>query len=403
MEVILKSGDISAQLTFSEDAVVHDVESAALNVIGNALAAPVGLPPIQQCVVPGDRVVIVVDPETPQLTEVVSHVWEQLTAVELSELDVTVLLPPDNSGNDWKQIVDELPVHLRNQASVQIHDPEDEQQRRYLASSAAGERIYLSHHLIDADLIVTVGVIGFDSLLGYRGTSSAIYPAMSDDGTIKAARGLGHVELTPDEKRPLRELIDEIGWLLGTQFVVQVIPDSAGEIAQVFCGAADQAMSEGRRYLKTHWCCSVDDSVELAVVSVPRTLPQFAWAHFASAVTSAASIVEDGGSIAVIADLPKPVGPAKDMLRRCAEPEDLLKPLNVEPTYDAIEVVQLIHAQRRARIYLLSDLPNDVVEEMGMVPLAAPEEMQRLVDMTPYQAFLPAADYLWTQIAVGVE
>ena len=91
-----------------------------------------------------------------------------------------------------------------------------------------------------------------------------------------------------------------------------------------------------------------------------------------------------------------------DMLRRCPEPEDLLKPLGMEPTSDAVEVLQLIHALRRTRIYLLSDLPDRDVEDVGIVPLADADELQRLIDTTRCQAVLPAADRLWARIAAGV-
>ena len=100
----------------------------------------------------------------------------------------------------------------------------------------------------------------------------------------------------------------------------------------------------------------------------------------------------------MIADLSEPQGPAATMLRRCQEPEDLLKPLRREPTVDAVEISQLIHALRRARVYLLSKLPTEVVEELGMIALADANELQRLVSTIPNCRVIPFANYTWCEV-----
>ena len=127
----------------------------------------------------------------------------------------------------------------------------------------------------------------------------------------------------------MRELTDEVGWLLGTQFTVQVIPNSHCQIAQVLCGAPEEVFNEGREFATRHWKLQVEDTFELAVISIPRSLPQLGWKQFGAAVASATRLVEDGGRLAVVAELPIPYSPAFGMLRRCNEPGDLLKPLRL--------------------------------------------------------------------------
>ena len=190
MKVSINSGSVNATFEVSEDACIHQVEAAGANIIGADLSAPMALPPLHECVVPGDNVTIVVDPETPQVVDLINAVWEQFQSNSVTDLHFTLVLPPDNSGNNWKALVDKLPVSVTGQMAVEVYDPADENQRRYLASSAAGERVYLAHHIIDADLIVTIGVIGFDALFGFRGTNSGIYPAFSDVAALKAAEAM---------------------------------------------------------------------------------------------------------------------------------------------------------------------------------------------------------------------
>lgn len=398
MDITLSSGTLIAQLSVAEDTQIVNFTGLGNQCLADALGSPLGLPKLCQCSVPGDRIVLVVDPDTPRISTVINSAWEELHAEDATELNITLLFPPDYSGNDWQQLIDSLPVHIQKQSVVHIHDPSDELQRQYLASSGGGERIYLSQHLVDADLIVTLGTIAYDGLLGYRGTNSAIFPALSDAETISAARGTGHVELTPDDKRPLRDLMDEVGWLLGTQFAVQVIPDSTGNIGFAFCGIPDQVMSAAQTCLSEHWHTIVPEQLETVVISINPTLPQTSWKAIGTALEVAGRVTEDDGRIVIIADAPAPDSPAFQLLRRASEPADLLKPINLEPQDDAAEVSQLIRALGQHRIYLLSNLNPELVEELGVLAIANKAELNRIVSTSSRNLILHGGNNCWLEL-----
>ncbi|MCA9047619.1 MAG: DUF2088 domain-containing protein, partial [Planctomycetaceae bacterium] len=365
-------------------------------LVAAALTAPIGLPALIECVVPGDRVVIAVDPETPGWMEIVEQVTESLQLLGHGGVTITLLLPQDPSGDEWEPFLSGLPEQIRSALATRIHHPQDAEERGYLASSSGGERIYLNRQLLDADLIVTIGVIGFDSLLGYRGTSSVIFPSFSDEETIRETRVPGHPELTPDQKRPRRELVDEIGWLLGTQFTVQVLPDADGNIGRVLTGAPDQVQQAGQAELDQTWRISADDSFDLVLISVPGGV--FGWKQLGCALETACRIVEPGGRVAIVADVPIPEGPGAQMLRRTQDPEDLLKPLRRDPPEDAVEISQLIHAQRRVRLFLFSGLATEVVEELGMFSISNADELQKIVEQSRSTAVIRGANFSWCDV-----
>jgi len=377
------------------------LNASAADLCMNALRSPLGFPELVRCVVPGDQVVLAIDPETPFVSEIIPVIWEQLQSIQEGGVLLTLLLPEDPSGQGWKWLRESLPLHIQQQLTVQIHDPADRTQISYIASSAAGERIYLNRLLSDADLIVTIGLITFDGLLGFRGTSSGLYPAFSDAATLRESRTQGHPELTPEQQRSFRDLVDEVGWLLGTQFTVQVIAGSAEAPVAVLAGLPDAVMNRGRELLSQVWRFSVDEPMDAVVLSVPGG-EAFGWRQLGTALENASQIVIQGGRIIVVADLLAPEGPAATMLRRCQEPEDLLKPLRREPTFDSLEISQLIRAERRARVYLYSRLEAEVVEELGMFPVLDENEFQRLVESVGKFRILPFANYAWCKVAERV-
>ena len=59
----------------------------------------------------------------------------------------------------------------------------------YLAATKEGRRIYLNRLLTDADVVIPVGRLGYDPILGHRGPWSVLFPELSDRATIEAHRG----------------------------------------------------------------------------------------------------------------------------------------------------------------------------------------------------------------------
>jgi hypothetical protein len=353
-----------------------------------ALQTPVGFPELWQCVIPGDNVVIAVDPETPNLADVLSLLHEELGKVPEGGVALTLVLAPDPSGQQWQPLRESIPLHLRQQLNIVDHDPGDRTHVSYVASSTSGERLYLNRHLAEADLIITVGFTRFDPSLGVRGTSSCLFPAFTDTETL-VRTGFA---TTPDEitstVQARRQLVDELGWLTGTQFTLQLIHGPQGPL-QVLAGQPDQVFEQSGKLNQKLWSITLDEPADAILTSIPAG--PAAWQCFGQALENMLEIVDQGGRIIVISDLEQPEGPAATLLRRTQDPEELLRPLKKEHVADGNHILQLIEALRRARVYLLSRLPPEVVEELGMIPLASETELQKLLTTTPQCLVLPNA------------
>jgi nickel-dependent lactate racemase len=227
--------------------VAPDSLSDPRNSIADALAHPTEYPPLDQCVIPDDRIVLVLDRHTPCSTELIAEVWESLARRGVNPTDVTILHPADFRGPSPQDPRTALDDSVREELRWVVHDSTVSSDCAYLATTASGERVYLSRIVMDADVVIPIGPLSFDPVLGYRGTYSVLYPGLSDVDAMRKAVGQGHDELTPDDSRPLRQLIEEVAWLLGVQFAVQVIPAS---------GTADEDLADGcTRASGTGDCC----------------------------------------------------------------------------------------------------------------------------------------------------
>ena len=130
-------------------------------LVRSALEHPLEFPPFRQMVVPGDRVAIALDASLGKLGPVLHVLDELLRRSGVDAGDVTVVATPGGRVS----LGGELPPGV----AYEVHDPGDSRRLAYLATTEEGRRIYLNRKLTDADVVVPVGRLGYDPVLGYRG------------------------------------------------------------------------------------------------------------------------------------------------------------------------------------------------------------------------------------------
>ena len=209
------------------------------------LEHPLEFPAFRQMVVPGDRVAIALDSSLDEVGPVLHVLDEVFRQAGVQADDVTVVATPGGHGS----LGGELPPGM----GYEVHDPRDSRRMAYLATTEEGRRIYLNRHLTDADVVVPVGRLGYDPVLGYRGPWSVVFPELSDQPTAAAYRRRLAVD-PPDLVTPKPRLDEpcEVSWLLGTQFHLGVVPGATGH-AEVVAGLADAVRDQGIQAVDRLW------------------------------------------------------------------------------------------------------------------------------------------------------
>ncbi|HVV99799.1 MAG TPA: lactate racemase domain-containing protein [Planctomycetaceae bacterium] len=364
----------------------------------SALAKPIDFPPFARCIAPGDHLVLAVDRHTPEAPRLIAELWRILAEQQVSADDVLILQPAALGSGPLSDPRTELPADVRERIGWKIHDPTDASDEAYLATTAAGERIYLARELTDADLVVTVGEIAFDPVLGYRGTNSVLFPGLSSSAAIAKVHGQGQQELGPDDERSLRATVDEIGWLLGTQFSVQVIAGAGAGASAVLAGFDQSVFQRGRQVLAERWTVQLPERPELVVVAIEADAAGHGWNQLGAALATARNLVAKGGKVLVLSEINAELDAGMELLRDAHEPRDAIKPLRKQAPPDLIAATQLASATDWAHIYLLSKLDPELVDDLFMTPLDDEREAQRLVGTTENCALLGGAQHIYGHI-----
>lgn len=349
-----------------------------IDAVREALAAPLEYPALAAALVPGDRVVMALDPGLPGLADVLTGIWSVLAEAGIRPEDLLLLQPASLTPRQSLDPRSALPAEIRAAVGWQMHQPAADNSTGYLATSLSGERVYLARELLDADFVLPVGRLGFDPVLGYRGAASLFYPGLSSPDAFVRAHGQGHSELRPEDDRPLRQLIDEAAWLLGVQFGVQVIPSATG-IAAVLAGSLEATIREGRRQLDIGWRITQHERRETVLVSVRPAAGPTTWDEVGAALEVARKLVTRGGRIVLLTDLEATPGPGVEMVRNRRSPSDALQPLRRESPPDLVPATQWTQAADWASLYLLSRLESNLAEDLFAIPLENEREVQRLL------------------------
>lgn len=367
--------------------------------ITNGLQHPLEFPALRQALVPGDKVVLVLDRHVPSAAEVIAGVWKELLSAGVGPEDVQILQPislTEIRPSDPRRL---LPEAVRNVVSWKLHDPTNDQEIGYLASSADGERIYLAREVLNADFVLPISRLGFDPVQGRRSAMCSFYPGLSNTAAFAKSRGQGHSELGPDDERPLGQRIQEIGWLLGIQFAVQVMPSNGhGGAAGFLAGNPEVVAQQGRTLLDSSWRIRFDQRGETVLLSIPGNVDDATdWDQLGAALEAASRLVVREGRIIVLSDLAAEPGPGIQLLKSCRSAKAALQPLRKESPPDLVAASQIAAAADWASVYLLSKVPSTVIEETFMTPLESEAEVSRLLKTCDGCMVLAGAQHVYTE------
>jgi nickel-dependent lactate racemase len=285
----------------------------------------------------------------------------------------------ESKAEDPRRLLD---TALARQVRLRTHDAADPLDLAYLAATEEGEAVLLDRLLTDADVVVPIGCYQPAKTPGYFGIHSSIFPTFSDEPTQARFRR-DELSGKGQARHALKHEVDQVAWLLGISFTIQIIPAARDSILHVVAGQCDVVRRRCRELYQAAWNSPVAGRTSLVVAAMEGGPAEQTWENLGYALAQAGRLVEDGGAIAVCCDLAAEPVPAVRRMAAARSRTAILNHIRQHHPIDAIPAMQLAHALDRGRVYLLSRLDPGLVEQLEMVPVDGPEELGRLVRRNP--------------------
>jgi len=298
----------------------------------------------------------------PEIQSLVHALFSVLQEVGVESDHITVLVSTASEAQkldaDWQQ---------------EIHDPDDEEKCAMLSVDGSGRIIRLNRTICEADLVLPIGCCA-QEFQQQPTKFPGLFPQFSDRETIDrfcapAAMGnrVHHLQRI--------EEANDAGWRLGVGLVVQVVPGSSGGVAEVLAGdPATVAEAASARYRQI-WECETPRRADLVVASITG---EQTWQSFAQALLAAESVLEEHGTIVLCSELDQPPGPSLQRLGGIDDFATAEREIMRDRASDSWPAALLARALEQGSVYFRSRLDDDVVESLGMTPIASDEELLRL-------------------------
>ena len=346
--------------------------------VAAAMLDPIGYPPLTQAVVSGDCIAIPIDPAVPQPQLLIAGLIGPLCEAGIAPADITVL--STSPVNDiQKDPRNELPEAISKHVRLVIHDPHDRDELGFLATSADNQPIYLNRAIQDADVVLPIGCLRPQSSLAYHGIHTVLFPTYADAATMERYQKASNEDSDVARRRRAKES-KEAAWLLGLNATIQVIPGAGNSILQILAGDPDKVAETGLHRVEAVHQHEVDQQAQLAVVAIDGDASQQTWENLARAVNAGLSAVVEGGIVAVCSEI-NTLPTADSALKQLAREEDVPSASHTirgQHSADAVAAAQLLAAREQANLFLLSQLEEDVVSELGFAPVEEAADIDRL-------------------------
>jgi nickel-dependent lactate racemase len=365
-----------------------------------ALSQPLNFPPLERATVPGDRIVLALEHDVPQATTLVAAAAGYLVREGVSP-DRLVVLKESAAAHEGDPR-EALPDAWREEVTLEVHTPDIPGRLALLASSHEGKPVYLNRTLLDADLVGPIGCLRDEATIGYYGPYGGVFPAFADSKTQQLYRKPAASRAARQTLATQREAIDEVGWLLGAQFTLQVLPGGGGRLLRVLAGEIAEVFRVGQAAYSAAWKCRVPRRASLVVALLSGEAEQQTWENVGRALASASRVVAQGGAIALCTRLAAEPGPAVASLAQADDLEAAKKRIRREAATDALAATEILRAMEQGKVYLLSRLDESLVEDLGLAPMTEPEDVERLARRHESCIVLANAQYVVPSVEADV-
>ena len=360
--------------------------------IEDALARPVGSPPLRELAVPGDKVCIIFTDITRPTPDhlLVPSLLAELGAAGVNDRDITLLCGTGmHRPSTPAEKVAKLGQAVVGRYRVINHEPQNQAGLVDMGITKTGIPISVNRLAYEADLVIATGIVEPHHLAGYSGGRKTLAIGAGGEAMIAQTHGPQLAD-HPDtrlgciEGNPFHEALTEAAQRAGLRFVLNVVLDDNKRVVAVRAGEPMQTLIQLVTIAKNLYEVPIPHQYDLAVAGVgfPKDQNLYQASRAASYLFFAPTpVVKPGGCIILPASCPEGAGQgvgeqsfyatmtrAADMPTLLAELRRTGYPPGAQRAFFMAKVLE-----KNSVIVVGAESP-DVVRDLHMIPAADMDE-----------------------------
>jgi nickel-dependent lactate racemase len=354
-------------------------------LLQEALANPIGTQRLRALVRPRQKVVVVTSDLTrPCPSErLLPSVLAELAAADVPDGDVMVVIALGlHRPMTEAEIRTAVGPEMYRRVRVVNHDPTDCVR---LGVTSAGTPVEIFRPVVEADLRICLANLELHYFAGYSGGAKSVLPGCASRAAVTA----NHAMMVRPQAaagrlagNPVRADIEEGAAMLGVDFILNVVvdgarPEARHRIVGAVAGDVTAAHRRGCEMVAERAMVPIEASADAVLVSAGGYPKDVNLYQAQKALDNAAYAVRDGGIIVLVAECSEGLGnQIFEAWMTGAEapgvsfPDDLLDRIQQDFVLGGHKAAAIAAVLKRAEVYLISALPDELVRRCGLVPFA---------------------------------
>ncbi|MBE7052261.1 MAG: nickel-dependent lactate racemase [Ruminococcaceae bacterium] len=394
-EIHFPYGKTRLSHSFSEDELAgvlcssiesYMAEASGVQLVKNALEAPVGSERLCELAKNKEKIVIIASDHTrPVPSKVIMPAMLAEIRKGNPDAHITILIATGcHRGTTKEELIGKFGEDIVKNENIYIHDCDEKDKLATIGTLPSGGNCEINTIALDADLLISEGFIEPHFFAGFSGGRKSVLPGIAGRSTVLAnhcSEFINHPNARTGilDDNPIHE---DMLWAAKTaklKFIVNVVLNSEKEVIYAVAGDPERAHKKGTEFLSS--LCGVDAIDADIVISTNGGYPLDQNIYQAvKGMTAAEATVKKDGVIIMLASSADGTG-GEHFYHQLADEEDISKTMSTflarkrgETLPDQWQSQILVRILMHARVIYVSEMDDQIVEKMHMVPAHSIEE-----------------------------
>jgi lactate racemase len=345
-----------------------------------AVRAPLDSPPLKELVRASDRVAVVIPDLTRPLPNerMLGWLFEELAHVAAENFTI-INGTGSHRVNTDAELISMVGREIFTKYKIVNHNSHEPATMKLAGRTRDGRPVFMNKEYVEADKRLVLGFIEPHFMAGFSGGYKAVFPGVADIDSIMhyhRAEVIGHELSTWGvlDGNPTQAQIRANGALLPVDFCVNVTLNRRREITRFFCGGVTAAHDAGCAFARSTAMVACERDYPIVVTTNSGYPLDQNLYQAVKGMSAAAQIVAPGGLIVQAArcnDGFPAHGNFRKLLFEHGSPRALLDTILAPgfSMYDQWEAQLLAIIRLKARVALLSEIPDDEVRRAHLEPV----------------------------------
>lgn len=355
-------------------------EADGAELVRHAMAAPIGSQRLSELAKGKKKVVIIASDHTRPVPSklIIPPMLAEIRAGS-PDAEITILIATGcHRGTTKDELVAKFGEEIVKNEKIHIHDCDDRDMLVNIGTLPSGGQCEINRLAYEADLLVSEGFIEPHFFAGFSGGRKSVLPGVAGRKTVLA----NHCSEFIDHPRARTGILEGNpihGDMLGAAkkaklaYIVNVVLDSEKNVIYAVAGEPEAAHKQGTDFLFSLCGAKAVESDIVITTNGGYPLDQNVY-QAVKGMTAAEATVKKGGVIIMLARSGDGIG-GDHFYHQLADEPDIDKTMREflsrgrdETVPDQWQTQILLRILGHASVIYVSEMPDDVVEKMHMIP-----------------------------------